>query len=172
MGGAKEQAMPLDHYLTLGRSGLRVSPFCLGTMTFGEDLGWGASVRDSETMIATYLERGGNFIDTANVYTNGHSEKIIGDFFAKTGNRDRVVIGTKFCCSLFEGDPNGGGAGRKALIQQCEASLRRLQTDYIDIYWLHIWDRTAPIEETLLGTSGNVRYIRFSDLPARQVTEA
>jgi len=98
-------------------------------------------------MIATYLERGGNFIDTANVYTNGHSEKIIGDFFAKKGNRDRVVIGTKFCCSLFEGDPNGGGAGRKALIQQCEASLRRLQTDYIDIYWLHIWDRTAPIEE-------------------------
>jgi hypothetical protein len=73
-------------------------------------------------MIAAYLERGGNFIDTANVYTNGHSEKIIGDFFAKKGNRDRVVIGTKFCCSLFEGDPNGGGAGRKALIQQCEAS--------------------------------------------------
>jgi aryl-alcohol dehydrogenase-like predicted oxidoreductase len=170
--------MSLNSFVTLGRSGLRVSRFCLGSMTFGEDLGWGASVTDSETMIATYLERGGNFIDTANVYTNGHSEKIIGDFFAKKkGSRDRVVIGTKFCCSLFEGDPNGGGAGRKALIQQCEASLRRLQTDYIDIYWLHVWDRTAPIEETLRGlddlvASGKVRYIGLSDLPAWKVSEA
>jgi aryl-alcohol dehydrogenase-like predicted oxidoreductase len=174
---SQEIDMSLNSFITLGRSGLRVSPLCLGSMTFGEDLGWGASVTDSETMIATYLERGGNFIDTANVYTNGHSEKIIGDFFAKKGNRDRVVIGTKFCCSLFEGDPNGGGAGRKALIQQCEASLRRLQTDYIDIYWLHIWDRTAPIEETLRGlddlvASGKVRYIGFSDLPAWKVSEA
>ena len=170
--------MSLNSFITLGRSGLRVSPFCLGSMTFGEDLGWGASVADSEAMIAAYLERGGNFIDTANVYTNGHSEKIIGDFFAqKKGSRDRVVIGTKFCCSLFEGDPNGGGAGRKALMQQCEASLRRLQTDYIDIYWLHIWDHTAPIEETLRGledlvASGKVRYIGFSDLPAWKVSEA
>ena len=82
--------MSLNSLITLGRSGPRVSPFCLGTMTFGEDLGWGGSVRDSETMIATYLERGGNFIDTANVYTNGHSEKIIGHFFAKKGSRDRV----------------------------------------------------------------------------------
>ena len=174
---SQEIDMSLNSFITLGRSGLRVSPLCLGSMTFGEDLGWGASVTDSETMIATYLERGGNFIDTANVYTNGHSEKIIGDFFAKKGNRDRVVIGTKFCCSLFEGDPNGGGAGRKALIQQCEASLRRLQTDYIDIYWLHIWDRTAPIEETLRGlddlvASGKVRYIGFSNLPAWKVSEA
>src|SRR6266852_1606693 len=174
---SQEIDMSLNSFITLGRSGLRVSPLCLGSMTFGEDLGWGASVTDSETMIATYLERGGNFIDTANVYTNGHSEKIIGDFFAKKGNRDPVVIGTKFCCSLFEGDPNGGGAGRKALIQQCEASLRRLQTDYIDIYWLHIWDRTAPIEETLRGlddlvASGKVRYIGFSNLPAWKVSEA
>jgi aryl-alcohol dehydrogenase-like predicted oxidoreductase len=136
--------MSLSSFITLGRSGLRVSPFCLHSMTFGEDFGWGASVADS----AAYLERGGNFIDTANSYTNGHSEKIIGDFFAQAkGHRDRVVIGTKFFCSLFEGDPNGGGVGRKALVQQCEASLRRLQTDYIDIYWLHLWDRTAPIEE-------------------------
>src|SRR6202166_2021122 len=173
----QEIDMSLNSFITLGRSGLRVSPLCLGSMTFGEDLGWGASVANSETMIAAYLERGGNFIDTANVYTNGHSEKIIGDFFAKKGNRDRVVIGTKFCCSLFEGDPNGGGAGRKALMQQCEASLRRLQTDYIDIYWLHIWDRTAPIEETLRGlddlvAAGKVRYIGFSDLPAWKVSEA
>jgi aryl-alcohol dehydrogenase-like predicted oxidoreductase len=174
---SEEIDMSLNSFITLGRSGLRVSPFCLGSMTFGEDLGWGASVADSETMIAAYLERGGNFIDTANIYTNGHSEKIIGDFFAQKGNRDRVVIGTKFYCSLFEGDPNGGGAGRKALIRQCEASLRRLQTDYIDIYWLHNWDRTAPIEETLRGLddlvgSGKVRYIGFSDLPAWKVSEA
>jgi aryl-alcohol dehydrogenase-like predicted oxidoreductase len=170
--------MSLSSFITLGRSGLRVSPFCLGSMTFGEDFGWGASGADSETMIAAYLERGGNFIDTANIYTNGHSEKIIGDFFAHgRGNRDRVVIGTKFFGNLFEGDPNGGGAGRKALMQQCEASLRRLQTDYIDIYWLHLWDRTAPIEETLRGlddlvASGKVRYIGFSDLPAWKVSQA
>jgi aryl-alcohol dehydrogenase-like predicted oxidoreductase len=170
--------MSLSSFITLGRSGLRVSPFCLGSMTFGEDLGWGASVADSEAMIAAYLERGGNFIDTANIYTNGHSEKIIGDFFAQgKASRDRVVIGTKFFGSLFEGDPNGGGAGRKALMQQCEASLRRLQTDYIDLYWLHFWDRTAPIEETLRGlddlvASGKVRYIGFSDLPAWKVSHA
>jgi aryl-alcohol dehydrogenase-like predicted oxidoreductase len=170
--------MSLDSYITLGRSGLRVSPFCLGAMTFGEDFGWGASAEDSDTMLAAYLERGGNFIDTANVYTNGHSEKIVGDFFAKSdARRDRVVIGTKFFCSLFEGDPNGGGAGRKALMQQAEASLRRLRTDYIDVYWLHMWDRATPIEETLRGledlvTSGKVRYIGLSDLPAWKVSEA
>jgi aryl-alcohol dehydrogenase-like predicted oxidoreductase len=170
--------MSLDSYVTLGRSGLRVSPFCLGAMTFGEDLGWGASPADSETMIAAYLDRGGNFIDTANVYTNGHSEKIVGDFFATSDvRRNRAVIGTKFFCNLFEGDPNGGGAGRKALMQQAEASLRRLRTDYIDIYWLHMWDRATPIEETLRGledlvTSGKVRYIGLSDLPAWKVSEA
>jgi len=168
----------LDSYITLGRSGLRVSPLCLGTMTFGEDLGWGASPADSEAMLAEYLGRGGNFIDTANVYTNGHSEKIIGDFFANSdARRDRAVIGTKFFGSLFEGDPNGGGAGRKALMQQAEASLRRLRTDYIDLYWLHNWDRTMPIEETLRGledlvTSGKIRYIGFSDLSAWKVSEA
>ncbi len=103
---------------------------------------------------------------------SAHSEKIIGDFFAqRKASRDRVVIGTKFYCSLFEGDPNGGGAGRKALMHQCEFSLRRLQTDYIDIYWLHNWDRTTPIEETLRGlddlvASGKIRYVGFSDLPA------
>jgi aryl-alcohol dehydrogenase-like predicted oxidoreductase len=169
--------MSLNSFITLGKSGLRVSPFCLGTLTFGEDYGWGASVEDSEAMLSAYLDRGGNFIDTANIYTDGHAEKIIGDFFQRRGSRDRVVIGTKFFCSLFEGDPNGGGAGRKALMQQCEASLRRLQSDYIDIYWLHNWDRTAPIEETMRGlddlvTAGKVRYIGFSDLPAWKVAEA
>ena len=170
--------MSLDSFITLGHSGLRVSPFCLGAMTFGEDDGRGASPEVSAEMIAAYLDRGGNFIDTANVYTNGHSEKIVGDFFAKSDvRRDHAVIGTKFFCSLFDGDPNGGGGGRKAMVQQAEASLRRLQTDYIDVYWLHNWDRGTPIEETLRGledliTSGKVRYIGFSDLPAWKVAQA
>jgi aryl-alcohol dehydrogenase-like predicted oxidoreductase len=170
--------MSLNSFLTLGRSGLRVSPFCLGTMTFGEDSGWGSNPAESESILSEYLQRGGNFIDTANIYTNGHSENIIGNYFAqRKGLRDRVVIGTKFYSSLFDGDPNGGGAGRKALMQQCEGSLRRLQTDYIDIYWLHLWDRTAPIEETLRGlddlvTAGKVRYIGFSDIPAWKVAQA
>ena len=164
--------MPLDSYVTLGRSGLRVSPFTLGTMTFGEDWGWGASVAESEAMLDDYLDRGGNFIDTANVYTNGHAETIVGDFFAgQPERRDRVVIGSKFFGNLYAGDPNGGGAGRKAIVQQLEQSLRRLRTDYIDVYWLHNWDRAAPVEETLgtlddLVGAGKIRYVGFSDVPA------
>src|SRR4051794_40558189 len=110
---SKETDMPLDSYITLGHSGLRVSPFTLGTMTFGEEWGWGASAADSEAMLDDYLERGGNFIDTANLYTNGHAEKIVGDYLARQpGRRDRVVIGSKFFGNLYAGDPNGGGAGR------------------------------------------------------------
>ena len=172
--------MPLNSYLTLGRSGLRVSPFCLGTMTFGEDLGggFGASVTDSEAMLSHYLEQGGNFIDTANAYTCGHSEKIVGDFYHQgKGKRDRVVIATKFSFNFFAGDPNGGGAGRKAIVAQCEESLRRLRTDYIDLYYIHIWDPFTPIEETMsalddLVQSGKVRYIGFSDAPAWKVAQA
>lgn len=170
--------MSLDSFVTLGKSGLRVSPFCLGTMTFGEEWGWGSSPEQSEAILSAYLERGGNFIDTANIYTNGHSEKIIGDYFAaRSGRRDRIVLATKFFGNLFPGDPNGGGGGRKAIVQQCEESLRRLQTDYIDLYWLHNWDRTAPIEETLramddLVTAGKVRYLGISDVPAWKVAQA
>jgi len=170
--------MPLNQYLTLGRSGLRVSPFCLGAMTFGNDLGWGSDVNESEAVLSRYLEAGGNFIDTANSYTRGHSEKIIGDYFAeKKGKRDRVVLATKFFFNLFAGDPNGGGAGRKGIIAQCEESLRRLQTDYIDLYYLHNWDRFTPVEETMralddLVTSGKVRYVGFSDAPAWKVAQA
>jgi aryl-alcohol dehydrogenase-like predicted oxidoreductase len=162
----------LDSYITLGRSGLRVSPLALGTMTFGEDWGWGASPETSEAILAEYLDRGGNVVDTANAYTNGHSEKIVGDFFAaRPGLRDRVVLSTKFFVNLYPGDPNGGGGGRKALIAQLDQSLRRLRTDYVDLYWLHNWDRRAPIEETLralddLVTAGKVRYVGLSDLPA------
>ena len=170
--------MSLNHYVTLGRSGLRVSPFCLGAMTFGEDWGWGASVQESEAMLDHYLAAGGNFIDTANVYTKGHSEKIIGDYFARTpGRRDRVVIATKFVINLHANDPNGGGAGRKGIVAACEQSLRRLQTDYIDLYWMHAWDRFTPIDETLralddLVSAGKVRYIGFSDTPAWKTAEA
>jgi len=170
--------MPLNHYVTLGRSGLRVSPYCLGAMTFGEDFGWGASPEESFAMLDEYRSRGGNFVDTANIYTAGHSEQIIGDYLSQNNvRRDEIVLSTKFYCNLFPGDPNGGGAGRKALMQQCEASLKRLQSDYIDIYWLHNWDRTAPVEETLRGlddlvTAGKIRYIGFSDIPAWKTAEA
>ena len=138
----------LDSYITLRRSGLRLSPLSLGTMTFGEDNGWGASPATSEANMAEYLDRGGNVIDTANTYTNGHSENIVGDFLAaRPGLRDRVLLGTKFFANLHPGDPNGGGAGRKALLSQLEESLRRLQTDYVDLYWLHGWYRRAPRHE-------------------------
>ena len=170
--------MPLDHYITLGRSGLRVSPFCLGTMTFGEDLGWGSSVEESEKIIDRFTELGGNFIDTANFYTKTHSEKIIGDHVGRhSARRDRLVIATKFSGNLYPGDPNGGGSGRKSIVGACENSLRRLQTDYIDLYWLHNWDVHTPIEETLaaledLVRAGKVRYLGVSDTPAWKIAEA
>jgi aryl-alcohol dehydrogenase-like predicted oxidoreductase len=170
--------MPLDHYITMGRSGLRVSPMCLGAMTFGEDLGWGSNVEESTAIIDAYLARGGNFIDTANVYTYGHSEKIIGDHLAKDrSRRDRVVLATKFFGGMFPGDPNSGGANRKAIISSLEDSLRRLQTDYIDLYWMHCWDATTPIDETMralddLVTSGKLRYLGFSDTPAWKCAQA
>jgi aryl-alcohol dehydrogenase-like predicted oxidoreductase len=147
-------------------------------MTFGEDWGWGASPETSDAILAEYLDRGGNVVDTANVYTNGHSETIIGDFFAaRPGLRERVVLSTKFFGNLHPGDPNGGGGGRKALIAQLEESLRRLRTDYVDLYWLHNWDRRAPIEETLralddLVTAGKVRYVGLSDVPAWVAAQA
>ncbi|MEJ1963061.1 MAG: aldo/keto reductase [Gammaproteobacteria bacterium] len=170
--------MPLDHYITLGRSGLRVSPFCLGTMTFGEDLGWGSSVDESQRIIDRFIELGGNFIDTANFYTKTHSEKIIGDHVGRhSSRRDRLVIATKFSGNLYPGDPNGGGSGRKSIIAACEGSLRRLQTDYIDLYWLHNWDVHTPIEETMaalddLVRAGKVRYLGVSDTPAWKIAEA
>ena len=170
--------MPLDHYITLGRSGLRVSPFCLGAMTFGEDLGWGSSVEESQQIIDRFIEFGGNFIDTANFYTKGHSEKIIGDHVGRhSARRDRLVIATKFSGNLYPGDPNGGGSGRKSIIAACENSLRRLQTDYIDLYWLHNWDVHTPIEETMaaledLVRAGKVRYLGVSDTPAWKIAEA
>ncbi|WP_242342946.1 aldo/keto reductase [Anaeromyxobacter terrae] len=170
--------MPLNHYLTLGRSGLRVSPLCLGGMTFGEDLGWGSTVEESQQIIDRFIELGGNFIDTANFYTKSHSEKIIGDHVGRhPSRRDRLVIATKFSGNLYPGDPNGGGSSRKSIVSACENSLRRLQTDYIDLYWLHNWDVHTPIEETMsaldaLVRAGKVRYLGVSDTPAWKVAQA
>src|SRR5580698_11214018 len=170
--------MALDHYVTLGRSGLRVSPLCLGAMTFGEGLGWGTPVEESQRIMDRFISAGGNFIDTANFYTKSHSEKIIGDHIGHDpAKRDRLVIATKFSGNLYPGDPNAGGSGRKSIINACEHSLRRLRTDYIDLYWLHNWDVHTPIDETMaaledLVRSGKVRYIGVSDTPAWKVAQA
>lgn len=172
--------MALDHYVTLGRSGLRVSPFCLGCMTFGDE--WaavGTHEAESTDVLSAYLDAGGNFLDTANIYTYGHSEAIIGDYFAGSPSiaRDRVVIATKFAGNMHPGDPNGGGAGRKAIIHQLEDSLRRLRTDHVDLYWYHFQDRHTPVDETMraldqLVKDGKVRHIGFSDFPAWVVVQA
>jgi aryl-alcohol dehydrogenase-like predicted oxidoreductase len=143
-------------------------------MTFGTEWGFGTDVATSDAMITRYLELGGNFIDTANIYTKGHSEKVIGDYFstgAGAGNRDRVVIATKFGGNMWPDDPNGGGSGSKAMVGAVEHSLRRLGTDYIDLLWCHFWDRLTPIEELMRGMEllvrqGKVRHIGLSDHPA------
>ena len=167
----------LDSYRTLGRSGLRVSPLCLGAMTFGGDWGFGGDPATAHAMLDRYLGSGGNFIDTANIYTKGHAEAILGDYFAERGGRDRAVLATKFGGNLYSGDPNGGGAGRKAILQQLEHSLRRLRTDHVDLYWLHFEDPHTPLDETLrtlddLVTAGKVRYLGVSDTPAWKVAQA
>lgn len=170
--------MPLNHYVTLGNSGLRVSPFCLGTMTFGKEWGWGSTEEESHAIIDRFCELGGNFLDTANFYTKGHSELIIGDYVSRHGfRRDKLVIATKFFGTLYPGDPNAGGTSRKSIYAACERSLRRLQTDYIDLYWMHCWDKFTPIEETMsalndLVREGKIRYIGFSDTPAWKTTQA
>jgi aryl-alcohol dehydrogenase-like predicted oxidoreductase len=170
--------MSLDHYVTLGRSGLRVSPFALGAMTFGQDPGGaGTSVEESEAILTRYLDRGGNFLDTANFYTNGHSEAILGDYFTKHGGREHIVIASKFFANMYPGDPNGGGAGRSSIIASLHQTLRRLNTDYLDLYWLHNWDRHTPIEETMSALddvvrAGKVRYLGFSNTPAWVTAQA
>jgi aryl-alcohol dehydrogenase-like predicted oxidoreductase len=150
---------------------------CLGAMTFGEDWGIGADAATSKRLIDLYLDRGGNFFDTANFYNNGTSEQILGEYFETTSQRQSVVIATKFSGNLHPGDPNGGGAGAKSVFRACEESLRRLRTDYIDLYWLHWYDTHTPIEETMralddLVRGGKVRYIGFSDTPAWKTAEA
>ena len=162
-------------YFLLGKSGLRVSEICLGTMTFGKEWGWGASKEESRKIFDAYVDAGGNFIDTANIYTDGTSEKYVSDFVSY--DRDRFVIATKYTSNTRAGDPNAGGNHRKNMVQSLEASLKRLNTDYIDLYWVHAWDQTTPIEEMMralddLVKSGKILYIGISDAPAWVVSQA
>ena len=167
----------LDEYVLLGRSGLRVSPLCLGTMTFGTDWGWGSDADTSKAVLMRYLEAGGNFLDTADMYTFGHSEEMIGKFLEEGNLRDQCVIATKFTFNARQGDPNAGGNGRKNIYRALEGSLKRLRTDYVDLYWLHAWDMLTPAEEVVttldaLVRSGKVRYIGFSNPPGWYVGQA
>src|SRR5262250_382885 len=169
--------MRLNEYITLGRSGLRVSPLCLGTMTFGTEWGWGSEESVSRSVFDGYIEAGGNFVDTADAYTGGHSEELVGKFIADRKLRDRVVLATKFTFNADPGNPNARGNGRKNLYRALEGSLRRLDTDYIDLYWLHAWDTVTPVEEVAatlndLVREGKIRYYGLSDTPAWYFTRA
>lgn len=162
-------------YKLLGRSGLRVSEICLGTMTFGEDWGWGASREESRRQFDAYVEAGGNFLDTANRYTEGTSETLVGEFIA--AERDRFVVATKYTLFNRKGDPNAGGNHRKNLVQSLEASLERLGTEYVDLLWLHAWDFTTPADEVMralddLVRAGKVLHVGVSDTPAWIVSRA
>jgi len=162
-------------YYLLGKSGLRVSEFCLGTMTFGEEWGWGSSKEESRKIFNAYVEAGGNFIDTANKYTEGTSEKYIGEFISS--DRDRFVLATKYTSNTRRGDPNAGGNHRKNMVQSLESSLRRLNTDYIDLYWVHAWDPLTPVEELMralddMVKAGKILYAGISDAPAWIVSQA
>ena len=162
-------------YRLLGPSGLRVSELSLGTMTFGEEWGWGAGKEESRRIYDAYREAGGNFIDTANVYTGGTSERMLGEFLQ--GHREQMVVATKYTNAMTTGDANAGGNQRKNMMQAVEGSLRRLNTDYIDLYWLHIWDQLTPLEEVMRGfddlvRQGKVLYVGVSDAPAWWVSRA
>ena len=162
-------------YKLLGKSGLKVSELALGTMTFGEDWGWGASKEQSAKMFDAFAEAGGNFIDTAETYTNGTSEQFVGEFIRS--ERDRFVIATKYSLNDNPTDPNAGGNHRKSMIRALEKSLDRLETDYIDVYFVHAWDGLTPIEEIMRALDDQVRlgkvlYAGFSDAPAWVVARA
>jgi aryl-alcohol dehydrogenase-like predicted oxidoreductase len=170
-------ACRLDDYRLLGRSGIRISPLCLGAMTFGTDWGWGADAQTSRAIFDAYAERGGNFIDTANFYTKGTSERLVGEFIA--GDRERFVVATKYTLNTRPGenDPNAGGNHRKNMVQSVEASLRRLGTDYIDLYWVHAWDFATAVDEVMRGLddlvrAGKVLALGVSDTPAWKVAQA
>jgi aryl-alcohol dehydrogenase-like predicted oxidoreductase len=175
-GRAEAHPRGFMRYQLLGRSGLRVSELCLGTMTFGEDWGWGAPKDTSRAIFEAFTEAGGNFLDTANLYTNGTSERLLGEFIHS--RRDRYVVATKYTLNMdAQGDPNGAGNHRKSMIQSVEGSLKRLNTDYIDLYWVHAWDTLTPVEEMMrafddLVRAGKILYIGASDFPAWQVARA
>lgn len=165
-------------YKLLGRSGLRVSELALGTMTFGEDWGWGASKSESQKIFDAFVQAGGNFIDTAVNYTNGTSEKFVGEFIK--ADRDYFVVATKYSLrdnNANKSDPNAGGNQRKNMLRAVETSLKNMDTDHIDLYYLHMWDFMTPIEEVMRGLddlvrSGMVRYIGISDTPAWVISKA
>ncbi|WP_328723460.1 aldo/keto reductase [Streptomyces sp. NBC_00247] len=166
-------SLTLDSYRLLGRSGLRVSPLALGAATFGTEWGWGAEQDEARKLFDHYVERGGNFIDTANTYTDGSSERLLGEF--TRDDRESLVLATKYTTLRRPGDPNSGGPHRKSLFASVEASLRQLNTDYIDLLYLHVWDFTTPVEEILRGLDdlvrqGKVLYVAISNAPAWQVS--
>ena len=156
-------------YRILGRSGLRVSELCLGTMTFGDDWGWGADRAESRRIFDAYAEAGGNFVDTANNYTDGTSESLVGELTQP--DRDRFVIATKYTLSIAPDDPNAGGSHRKSLVRSLEQSLRRLRTDRVDLLWLHMYDVFTPIDDAVRALDDQVRlgkvlHVGISDSPA------
>ena len=162
-------------YRLLGGSGLRVSEMCLGTMTFGENWGWGSAKEDCRRIYDTFREAGGNFIDTANLYTNGTSETYLGEFME--GHRDSVVLATKYTNAAPGRDPNAAGNHRKSMMRSVEGSLQRLRTDYIDLYWLHIWDSITPVDEVMRGfddlvRQGKILHCGISNVPAWWIARA
>jgi aryl-alcohol dehydrogenase-like predicted oxidoreductase len=162
-------------YRLLGNSGLRVSEIALGTMTFGEDWGWGSAKDEAQKVYNAFREAGGNFVDTANVYTNASSESFLGEFMK--GHRDSIVLATKYTNAHPGTDPNAAGNQRKNMMQAIEASLKRLQTSYIDLYWVHIWDQITPVEEVMRGLDdlvrqGKILYAGISDAPAWWIAQA
>lgn len=176
---------PLTTYHLLGRTGLRVSPLSLGAMTFGVDGSegagiwgsWGSDEESSRAVFQRYVEAGGNFVDTAVNYGQGRSEDLLGRFIEESGTRERLVLATKFTMSTEPGNPNASGNGRKNLISSLDTSLRRLRTDYVDLYWMHRWDQLTPVEEVMstfdaLVRSGKVRAIGLSNVPAWYVAKA
>ncbi|HEY9753816.1 MAG TPA: aldo/keto reductase [Oculatellaceae cyanobacterium] len=167
------QVTGLANYALLGRTGLRVSPLCYGTGMFGDVWGgsWNMDKATAKPILKRFFQAGGNFIDTADTYHDGASETMTGELIKEFGNRDSVVLATKFTFGMVPGDPNGGGNGRKHIMHAVDASLRRLDTDYIDLYWVHNWDTFTPAEEVMsslnaLVQSGKVRYIGLSNPPA------
>ncbi|MBI5496408.1 MAG: aldo/keto reductase [Deltaproteobacteria bacterium] len=162
-------------YKLLGRSGLRVSELALGTMTFGEAWGFGENKDVCRKVWDLYVSKGGNFIDTANKYTEGQSEQMVGEFME--GDRERFVVATKYTLSTRTDDPNAHGNHRKNMVQALEASLRRLRTEYVDLFWMHAWDGTTPVDEVMRGLddlvrAGKVLYVGVSDTPAWVVAQA
>ncbi|WP_035697023.1 aldo/keto reductase [Glycomyces tenuis] len=166
----------MNAYHLLGGSGLRVSPLALGTMTFAQD-DWGSDAATARAVLDRYLEAGGNFVDTADVYSQGRSEALLGEFLAEPGLRDRIVLATKYSQGGGTRNPNRVGNGRKNMLATLEESLRRLGTDYIDLYWVHIWDAVTPVEEVMstfdaLVRSGKVRAVGLSNVPAWYAAKA